>query len=88
MHKRIQYISFPNMYHADFLEILWLLKREAVRSRELNDAIQMLRDKRLLNGNWRIKRQIRDLIIPLGKANHGNDFVTKRAQEVFEYYTI
>ena len=38
MIKDIDNLTFPNMYKSDFLEILWLLKREKVQSEKLKPA--------------------------------------------------
>lgn len=85
--KVIRDLTFPNMYNADFLEVLWLLKREKVISEKLNEALDLLKSKMESNGTWKIERRIKDLIVPIGRANHGNDFITKRANEVISHYS-
>ncbi len=87
IHKSIKDLTFPNMYNSDFLEILWLLQRENIKSNKLERAIDLLLDKREHDGTWKIERRIKDLIIPIGRANYGNEFVSKRATEVFNYYS-
>ena len=74
------------MYQGDYLEILWLLKREKVKSVHINKALNLLYSKMRANSNWRIERQISNLIIPVGNNNNGNEFITKRAREVIDYY--
>ncbi len=74
------------MYESDFLEILWLLKREQVVSEPLQRALDLLENKMDSGANWKIERQIKDLIIPIGKKKYGNEFITKRAREVIGYY--
>jgi hypothetical protein len=74
------------MYQADFLEILWLLKREEIRSPKLDRALKLLKEKMKPNSTWEIERPIKDLIIPIRKTKYGNDLVTKRAIEVLEFY--
>ena len=42
MIKQMDKLTFPNMYKGDFLEILWLLKRENIQSKKLQKAIKLL----------------------------------------------
>jgi hypothetical protein len=86
IHKHMDKLTFPNMYHADFLEIMWLLKREKVHSAFINKALDLLKSKMTSNGTWKIERRINDLIIPIGNKNNGNEFVTRRAGEVIDFY--
>lgn len=86
IHTNIKHLTFPNMYESDFLEILWLLKREQIKSEHLHRALNLLEKKMSLGVTWKIERQIRDLITPIGKKNYGNEFITNRAREVMEYY--
>jgi hypothetical protein len=81
----IQNLTFPNMYQADFLEILWLLKREEVKSLHISKALNLLKSKMRPNSSWKIERQIKNLIIPIGNKNYGNELITRRAREVLEY---
>lgn len=86
IHTNIKKLTFPNMYQGDYLEILWLLKREKVKSVHINKALNLLKSKMKPNSTWKIERQIRNLIIPIGNNNNGNEFITKRAREVIDYY--
>ncbi len=74
------------MYQGDFLEILWLLKREQVRSAHINKALNLLKSKTNPNSTWKMERSIKDLIIPIGNKNYGNELITRRAREVIDYY--
>lgn len=80
----IKKLTFPNMYQADFLEILWLLKREEVQSIHIQKALTLLKSKMQPDGTWKIERQIKDLLVPIGNKNGGNEFITRRAKEVIE----
>jgi hypothetical protein len=84
--KNIQYLTFPNMYHADFLEILLLLKREQINSIHIEKALNLLMSKMKPDSTWEIEYQIKNLIIPIGKKNFGNELITRRAKEVIDYY--
>ena len=53
------------MYQADFLEILWLLKREAVKSGRINKVLDFLKSKMNSDSTWKIERQIKNLIVLL-----------------------
>ena len=74
------------MYQSDFLEILWLLKREQIKSIHILRALNLLKNKMNQDSTWKIERQIKDLVIPIGKKNYGNELITKRAREVIGYY--
>lgn len=86
IHTNIKYLTFPNMYQCDFLEILWLLKREQVKSVHIQRALNLLKNKMGSDLTWKIERQVKDLIIPMGKKSYGNEFITNRARAVLEYY--
>jgi len=88
LHTNIKKLTFPNMYQGDFLEVLWLLKREKVQSIHMNRALNLLKSKMKADSTWEIERPVKDLIIPIGKKNYGNELVTKRAREVIEYYEM
>ncbi|MEL7586923.1 MAG: hypothetical protein AAGU19_09430 [Prolixibacteraceae bacterium] len=86
MIKGMDQLSFPNMYKSDFLEILWLLKREQVRSEQLYPAIDMLKSKRLPSGEWNLERKISNMTAGVGEINTPNSFITQRAAEVLDFY--
>lgn len=86
IHPHIKHLSFPNMYQGDYLEILWLLKREQVRSIQMDRALNLLKSKMKTDLTWDIERPIKNLIFPIGNKNFGNELITKRAREVIDYY--
>ena len=79
-------LGFPNMYKGDFLEILWLLKREEIKSEELEPALQLLKSKKQADGNWHLERKVYNMTTSVGELNKPNQFVTERADEVLNYY--
>jgi len=87
MIKDIDKLTFPNMYKSDFLEILWLLKRENVRTEKLYSAIDLLKSKRSSSGNWNLEKKVNNMITSIGEINQSNQFVTKRAKEVLNFYS-
>lgn len=86
LHTNIKHLTFPNMYQSDFLELLWLLKREHVHSTHMKDALQLLKNKMKPDSTWVLERQMNDLIVPVGRKNQKNAFITSRALEVLAYY--
>jgi hypothetical protein len=74
------------MYQADYLEVLWILKREKVKSPRINKALRLLKNRVKPDWTWDIERPISNLIIPITKRNHGNAFITRRAKEVMDFY--
>ena len=87
MIKSIDKLTFPNMYKSDLLEILWLLKREKVKSDKINCAVELLKSKKQAGEEWHLERQVNNLITSIGAVNKPNDFVTRRAKEVLEFYS-
>jgi hypothetical protein len=86
MIQKMDLLTFPNMYKSDFLEILWLLKREGIISEALNPALKLLQSKQLDNGYWHLERKVHNMVAEIGQLNHPNWFLTNRANEVLEYY--
>lgn len=86
MIKKMDALTFPNMYKADFLEILWLLKREGVQSEQLKPALDLLKSKQQQAGHWNLERKMNNLTTSVGEVGKENRYVTKRAKEVLEYY--
>ncbi len=86
MIQKMDLLTFPNMYKSDFLEILWLLKREGIMAKELNPALKLLKSKQQDNGYWNLERKVYNMVAEVGKLNQPNWFLTNRANEVLEYY--
>ena len=86
MIKKLDYLTFPNFYKGDFLEILWILKREEINTFEVKPALELLKSKRRSDGNWELERKMNNMVVSIGGVNQPNLFVTKRANEVLEYY--
>lgn len=86
MIKSMDKLTFPNMYKSDFLEILWLLKRENVKSEQLRAALDLLKSKQLSSGDWNLERTMRNLATSIGPINKPNPFVSQRAKEVLAFY--
>lgn len=86
MINKLDLLTFPNFYKSDFLEILWLLKREEIKSEKLLPAIELLNAKKNSDGYWKLERIMNNMITSIGKTNQPNYYVTKRANEVLDYY--
>ncbi|PRX56656.1 hypothetical protein [Flagellimonas meridianipacifica] len=86
MINKLDLLTFPNFYKGDFLEILWLLKREEVESEKLIPAIELLKSKKTKDGKWPLERTMNNMVTSVGKVNAPNPFVTQRANEVLTYY--
>lgn len=79
--KWIDRLTFPNMYSSDYLELLWLLKREGVRDPRIGPALQLLESARNPDGTWNLERPVNNLVY-FGGKDRPNAFVTERALEV------
>ena len=86
MIQKMDLLTFPNMYKSDFLEILWLLKREGVKSDELKPALELLKSKQQDDGNWLLERKVYNMVTSIGELNKPNQFITDRANEILDYY--
>ncbi len=86
MINKLDLLTFPNFYKGDFLEILWILKRERVKSEKLFPAIELLKSKKSIDGKWMLERTMNNMVTSIGKINQPSPFVTQRASEVLDYY--
>ena len=86
MIPKMDLLTFPNMYKSDFLEILWLLKREGIVSEALKPALTLLKSKQQSDGFWLLERMMQNMVVSIGQINQPNPFITNRATEVLEYY--
>lgn len=85
LREEISRLTFPNFYKSDFLEILWLLKREAVHDPRMTRALALLRSKMKDNGAWELEKSM-NTIISIGQIQRPNFFITERAIEVLDFY--
>jgi len=86
MIPKMDSLTFPNMYKSDFLEILWLLKREKIKSDDLKPALELLRSKQQGDGCWLLERKVHNMVVSIGELNKPNQFITNRANEILDYY--
>ncbi len=86
LHPMIGRLTIPNMYKSDFLEILWILSREKVRSDKMLKAHELLKNKMKNGDTWELERQVQNLIVPITKERLGNALITKRAKEVTTFF--
>ncbi len=86
MIAKLDPLTFPNFYKGDFLEILWLLKREGIIAEELQPALELLRSKQGNDGTWVLERTMHNMVVSVGAVNTPNEFVSERAREVLDYY--
>lgn len=86
MIRKIDALTFPNMYTSELLEILWILKREKVESEALIPALNLLKSKRNKEGTWNLERKISNLVSTVGEGGAPNPFISSRAEEVMDFY--
>ena len=85
LHTNIKKINFPNMYQSDFLEILWLLKREKVVSPKIERALEYLKSKKKNSEFWEADKITQNLIVSFNKKE-SKEFINKKVEEVLEFY--
>ena len=83
LHRDIGRLTFPNFYHSDFLELLWLLAREGVHDRRMSRALELLRSKRQDCGGWELEKSM-NILVSIGQKGCANAFITERAVHVLD----
>ncbi len=80
--------GFPLMYQTDALEILDILTRLGIRDSRMEDAISMVIAKQDDRGRWKAENTYNSdrLLIPMGKQNEQNKWITLRAMRVLKRY--
>jgi len=86
MIKKLDWLTFPTFYKGDFLEILWILKREKITSEKVIPALELLKSKQRADGLWELERKMSNMVVSIGQVNQPNQFVTERANEVLKEY--
>lgn len=86
MIQKIDFLTFPNFYKGDFLEILWILKREGVTGKELRPALELVKSKQRKDGVWELERKMNNMVASVGQVNRPNPFVAERANEVLSFF--
>lgn len=86
MVKKMDLLTFPNMYKSDYLEILWVLKREGIKANELKPALELLKSRQNADGSWNLERKMNNMTTSIGAIDRPNLFVSERAEEVLGYY--
>ncbi len=79
LHRDIDEIGFPTFIYGDFVEILITLLKLGVREPRMQDAVDLLRNKQLPNGRWRLDRDVPTMHVRLGKKHHESKWATYRA---------
>ena len=77
INPRIRKLRFP--ISGDFLQVLWLLKREGVKDRRMRRAIRLLLSRRNRDGTWNLEATVPNGIVTFGKVNAPNPFITEKA---------
>lgn len=84
--KNIDQLGFPCMYKSNFLEILWLLKREKVCSPKVEDALNLLQSKKQSDGTWLLEKKVSNMVTSVGAEKRSNPFVSQRANEILSFF--
>ncbi len=80
LHKNIDEIAFPTFIYGDFLEILTTLLLLGVKEARMQSAIDLLSQKQLPNGRWKLERDVPRMHIRLGRRHHESKWATFRAR--------
>jgi hypothetical protein len=80
LHKEIDAIAFPTFVYGDFLEILTTLLSLGIKDARMQDAVDLVKSKRLPNGRWRLERDVQRMHVPLGRRHYESKWATFRAR--------
>lgn len=82
------HFAFPLMYQTDVLEILDILLGEGIHDERMEDAFQLVLNKRNGRGRWLLENTYASdrLLIPLGVKGEESKWVTLRSMRVIKRY--
>jgi hypothetical protein len=81
--------GFPLMYQTDILELLVIFHELGIRDARLQDAVDILKKKRLDNGTWKLESTFNGkTLIPIEKKGEPSKWITLRSLLVLKEYGI
>lgn len=84
--KGYDQMSFPTMYHSDFLEILLVLTDLGIHDERMSDAIELLLSKQTANGQWILERTPRYMLTKIETRGKESKWITYRALKILKGY--
>jgi len=73
-------LGFPLMYQTDILELLGIFHELGIRDSRLQDAVDILKKKRLDNGTWKLENTFNGrTLIPIEKKGEPSKWITLKA---------
>ena len=79
--------GFPLMYQSDVLELLGIMASLHIHDTRLEEAIELVRSKRLANGTWKLANSFNDrLLVPSEEKGKESKWITLRALRVLHEY--
>ncbi len=84
--RGIDRMSFPLMYHSDFLEILYVLTELDIKDDRMLDAIDLLLSKQTEQGRWVLERIPSNMLLKLETRGKESKWITYRALKVLKNY--
>ncbi len=77
------------MYQTDILELLVIFHELGIRDPRLQDAVDILKMKRLENGNWKLENTFNGkTLIPIEKKGEPSKWITLRSMIALKEYGI
>ncbi|MCL2640943.1 MAG: hypothetical protein FWD53_08880 [Phycisphaerales bacterium] len=87
IHPTFTKLAFPPRWHWDILRGLTLLRRLNIRDNRMQDAIDLLRSKRLPTGQWKLEHHFKGKeFFKLEKLNQPSRWNTLRAMRVLQWW--
>ncbi|XMB72963.1 terpene cyclase/mutase family protein [Mycoplasmatota bacterium WC30] len=82
-------LGFPLMYQTDILELLYIFSEIEVKDKRLEDAIQILKDRRTKNGKWKLQNSYNGrLVVDIEKKGEDSKWITLKALMILNRYEL
>lgn len=76
-------LGFPLMYQTDILEILTILTQLNIKDERMNEAIELLKAKQLLDGKWKLENTYNGkMIVDIERKGESSKWITLKALSV------
>jgi len=79
--------GFPLMYQTDALELLEMYAVLKIRDARLNEAINLVKSKRMVDGTWKLENTFNGkLLVEIEKKGQSSRWITLRALRVLKHF--
>lgn len=80
-------LGYPLFWDTDILEIVWLLIKNGIRDRRMDDAIELIFSKQDGNGRWPLEKTFNGrMLTNIESRNKASKWITARAWQALRLY--